>query len=125
MSDQALFIVLTIVVLLSLLIGSGFTISFLLIKRIGFMMNNSKDGSRINFGSEMERLLVSVFAPLQILFFLNRIMAETSQIQFFATILVLGITCIGSSFFSFYIIKRHHQERLTQNLREQLMKLVN
>lgn len=125
MSDQTFIVLLMLNVFLSLMIGSGFTISFLLIKRIGFMMNDSKDGSRVNFGSKIEGLLLAVFAPLQILFFLSGLISETNYIQFFATLFVLGIACVSSSFFSFYVIKLRHEKRLTNNLREQLKKLIN
>lgn len=107
---------------LSLIFASGLNIAIYLMRKQGIMFENTKDGSRINLGSQFNDRIIIFVAPLQIASFLYVIFTEIDLLGFFIS---LGISlgfCLGSSAFSFYFLKKIHAEKLMTKFTQRLLK---
>lgn len=99
-------------VLFSIVFASGINFAIFLIKRKAIFFENKKDGSVINLGSDLRRIINYSLGPLQIIFFIYTIIVE-SDILFFAISLgIVLLICGGGSVTSYLILKKHYINKI-------------
>jgi hypothetical protein len=96
-----------------LIFASAINFAIFLIKKKSIFFENKMDGSKINLGSDLRKIINSGLAPIQILVFLYPLFTEFDIIvPFFISLgLTLGI-CFIASLTSYFVLKRHYIEKL-------------
>jgi len=103
LTQESLGFHLILFVSLALIFSSGINTSLYLIQQKGIFFKNSNDGSTINLGSDLRRVVNWALGPMQILFFIYTIISLTN----YSIVIYLGITitiCVCTSVISYYII---------------------
>ena len=113
LSNMAQLSILTIGgVLFSIVFASGINFAIFLIKKKAIFFENKKDGSVINLGSDLRRIINYSLGPLQIIFFIYTIIVE-SDILFFAISMGIALLlCGGGSVTSYLILKKHYINKI-------------
>jgi len=105
LTQESLSSLLIIFVSLALIFSSAINISLYLIQQKGIFFKNSNDGSTINLGSDLRRVVNWALGPMQILFFLYTVVSLTN----YSLVLFLGIAlviCVATSLISYYVIRQ-------------------
>lgn len=97
-----------------------------LLKRYGQIFENKKDGTRINLGNELHRMLELVISPIALISFTHMILTKSFNVEF---ILIMISTLVMVSFYSttisFLLLRRRKMlDKLTAKL-ERLLEQKN
>lgn len=107
---------LTVITMLSIFLGiifaSGINFAIFLIKNKAIYCENKKDGSRVNVGNDLKRIINFGLAPIQIIFFTYAIIMENNYISFFITLGITSLICFIASLTSYFLLKKHYMNRL-------------
>jgi hypothetical protein len=104
-----------------LIFASSINFAIFLIKKKSIFFENNIDGSKINLGSDLKKIINSGLAPIQILVFLYPLVTEFNIIiPFFISLgMTLGI-CFIASLTSYFVLKRHYIEKLHKRFESKL-----
>lgn len=105
LTQESLGFILIFFVSLALIFSSGINTSLYLIQQKGIFFKNSNDGSTINLGSDLRRVVNWALGPMQIIFFIYTVISLTD----YSIVIFLGITitiCVCTSVISYYIIRQ-------------------
>lgn len=113
------------ITLLCLFGGSVFNVAMHLLIQSRLMFENKEDGSRNSLGSEMARRFGWAISPILLVSFAySAVTTSVDLLLFLSTILTLGGLCLYSSFFSFYVLKRKHLDKMKDKLMDRLGKII-
>jgi len=107
LNEEDLGFYLIVFVSLALIFSSAINTSLYLIQQKGIFFKNSYDGSTINLGSDLRRVVNWALGPMQILFFLYTIVTLTdySILLFFGAALII---CVTTSLISYFVIRQRN-----------------
>ena len=107
-------------VFLGIILASGINFAVFLIKKRSIFVENKKDGSRINLGNDIRRLINFSLAPLQGIFLIYALVIENNIIPFLITLGFTLLICFVSSLASYFILKKRHIDKLSTRFVEKL-----
>lgn len=107
-------------VLLSIVFASGLNFAIFLIQKKRVFFENKKDGSLINLGSDLRRIINYGLGPLQIIFFVYLVVMESDILLFAIAIGVALLFCGCGSITSYFILKKHYVNRIYEKFDKRL-----
>jgi len=97
-----------IFVSLALIFSSAINTSLYLIQQKGIFFKNSYDGSTINLGSDLRRVVNWALGPMQILFFVYTMWTLTTNYSIFQILGLALIICVTTSLISYFVIRQRN-----------------
>lgn len=106
-------------IMLSIIFISAVNVSVYLMKKRAIMFESS-DGTRVNLGSQLGDVINSSISATQVISFAYVIVQSTAVNAFVATLILSLVICIGSSWFSFFILRRKQMPKLMDKFAKKL-----
>lgn len=107
-------------ILFSIIFASGINFAIFLIKKRAIFFENKKDGSIINLGSDLRRILNFSLGPMSIIAFIYTIILESDIILFGIAMSITLAVCAGGSFTSYLMLKRHYINKIYDKFNKKL-----
>ncbi|MDE1812530.1 MAG: hypothetical protein KGH85_06665 [Thaumarchaeota archaeon] len=108
--------------IMALIAASIIEVSIYLLKRYGQMFEHRKDGTKINLGNELHRILEFIVSPIALISFTRVVLTKSFNVEF---IVIMIFTLIGVSFYSttisFMLLRR---KKMLDKLMAKLERLI-